>query len=935
MKFLTSLFFKKPNIRDNLFYFLIAGLMTISNNLAAKPILWDNITNEVKSELTSKFPSLSTSSPSLEELDRALRYLMEKEIYESLQFTESDNYLHLEYLYLKTIQHINYTGLSSFDARELNSLMQLEQGQRFDSRILVDIREKIKTYYSDQGYLNTRIDVSVTEYPEKIVDINIQIQEGDPLKLNSIVIVGDNKELIARLNRVLKKYLNKVYNPQLISAIPKEFQDYFKSNSYIRAVVTTPEIHMNEAKSHIDLTYHLERTEQYSIVFEGNDIIPTPRLISAIDFNILYSTSPNIVTELSNKLKEFYWKKGYARVNIKGEEKVIETNVKSTLVFRVSEGVPVKIEKMEIQGQYSQDENFYINFLKNHSGETIQNGYFHRNNLEDGVKNLIIDLQNSGYLKAKLISTRYLYNNKKDRITITVNIDEGPLTRIQSIQFRGLKNISSSEIQSILDIKINDPLRLSILEQNLMQIQNYAREKGFLEFRILNEKDNLVKYNDDYTQAYLDFIIEEGPLIKVNTIIVDGNSLTKEYVFRKEIDFKEGDILTPSKIEESTRRLQKLGIFNSVEIKTLEQRTQVSDRTVVIKVSERMPGLFNIGAGVTNEKKLTVRGFAGIAYRNIEGTARGVSTRAEINYNVAELKFPEFKLTTGYLEPYLFDSRTKGRINFTRAKEVVNYEELKASDSYQMDFLLEHSLTSHILLMYDVWNISYLRDFKIDTNEELLLLNLASTGPAIEIDYRDHPLNPTQGSITRMQIEYSNPFLGNTRSIEYLKSTASFTHYMPFSPPNPVVWANSFRVGDLLNLSGKDGVPYDKKGFFLGGLSTIRGYEGTRERFPNNSDLLIAPDENYLLKKRSQYYLFKSEVRFPLWGSVGGALFYDGGSVTIDDIKFKDSYRDSAGIGFRYNTPVGPLKIDLAWKLDTNKDRGEDPYAYHISFGTF
>ncbi len=909
--------------------------LNFASSLIAKPIQWNSLAADQKKELITKFPSLGTNSPTLEELDKALRSLMEKDIYSSLGFVNEEGFIKLEFQFLKTIQHINYTGLSSFDARDLNPILQLEVGQRFDARMLVEIREKIKSYYNEQGYLNTRVDVSVADYPDNLVDLNIQIQEETPLKVGTIFIAGDNNDLITRLNRLLKRHLDKIYNPQLVTQIPKDIQDYFRTNSYIRATVSGPEVHMNPNKSVVDLTYHIERTEQYSINFQGNYIIPSPRLLSAIDFNTLSSTSPNIVAELSTKLKEFYWKKGHARVDIKGEEKITQINAKSSLFFTINEGSPVKIESIDIQGSFSQPVKFYKSYLETHSGETVSSDLFHRNNFEDGIKNLIIELQNSGYLKAKLISTRYLYNKNKDRISISVNLDEGPLTRIRSMEFHGLKNLTVDELTKPLNLKTGEALKLTELEQGIMRIQSYAKDKGYLEFRILNEKENLVKYNEDNTFATLNFIVEEGPIIKVNNIIIDGNSLTKEYVFRKEIDFKEGEILTPYKIEESTRRLQKLGLFNSVEIKTLEQRTQVSERTVVIKVSERPPGLFNIGAGVTNERKLTVRGFAGVAYRNIEGTARGISTRAELNYNVAELKFPELKVTAGYLEPYIFDSRTKGRMNFTRAIQVENYEKRTASDTYQLDFLLENSLTSHILFTYDLWNISHVRDFEINSNNQILLINLASTGPALEIDYRDHPLNPTQGTLTRLQMEYSNPFLGNSRDFSFLKSTGSFTHYLPLSPPAPVVWANSLRVGDLQKLSGTEGIPYDKKGFFLGGLSTIRGYEGTKERFPNNTDLLISPDETYQLKDRNQFFLIKSEVRFPLWGSVGGAVFYDGGLITVDKIKFDDPYRDAAGIGIHYNTPVGPLKLDLAWKLDTNKKRDEEPWAFHISFGTF
>ncbi len=916
-----------------LLFTLCSGVSLVS---FGKPLQFGNLSPELYAEASEAFPNLLTQNPAPSELDQLLRWLMNKGIFENLQIVEINGALQLQFRYLKNIKQINYTGLNTFDARELNQWIPIETGQKFDARILNEIKEKIINYYSEQAYLNTKVEVSYVDSSENTVDLNIQIQEGEPLKVNSIFLDCKNSELNQKLNQILKKNIGKVYNPQLMASIPKQIQDYLRFNNYIRTSIQGPESHTNANKTSVDLTYRLERTEQYSIVFEGNDAFPTPRLLSVVEINSISSASPNVHAELTNKIKEFYWKKGYARAEVKGEEKIAINDVKSTLLFQINEGRPIKIEAIELQGSFSQTNKYYQKFLKNHSGDTISSGYFHRNDFEIGLKNLIIELQNSGYLKAKLISSRYVYNKNKDKITIVVNLDEGPLTKINAITYRGLKNISEEELNQTLKISKGEALRLVHLEEGLQNIKSHAQQKGYLEFRILNEKDNLVQYSADNTLATIDLLIEEGPQIKVGSLLIDGNTLTKEYVIHKEIDFQVGDILTPGKIEESTRRLQKLGLFNSVEIRTLEQRTQISDRTVIIKISERMPGLFNFGAGVTNERQLTLRGFTGIAYRNIQGTARGISTRAELNYNVADIKFPELKITAGYLEPYLLDSRTKGRVNFTRATQIMNYDDRTASDTYQLDFLLEQNLTSHILLSYDLWNISHVRDFEIDSNREKLLIDLASTGPAIEIDYRDHPFNPTQGTFTRMQIEYSNPLLGNSGSIEFLRTTASFTHYLPLRSSNPIVWANSVRAGDLLNLSKSEGVPYDKKGFLLGGLSTIRGYEaGTRERFPNNADLMIPNSETYRLKSRSQFYLVKSELRFPIWGAIGGALFYDGGLVQVDDIKFKDPYRDSAGIGLRYSTPVGPLNIEVAKKLDYNKERGESEYLYHISFGTF
>jgi len=115
----------------------------------------------------------------------------------------------------------------------------------------------------------------------------------------------------------------------------------------------------------------------------------------------------------------------------------------------------------------------------------------------------------------------------------------------------------------------------------------------------------------------------EGPQVRISTFVLDGNSFTKDYVLLKEIDLQPGDTVTPSKVDEAVAKLQRTGHFNTVEVKTLEEKTSVANRTLVIKVTERDPGVFTLGAGATSDLGLTLRGYTGIAYNNIRGTGRG------------------------------------------------------------------------------------------------------------------------------------------------------------------------------------------------------------------------------------------------------------------------------------------------------------------------
>jgi outer membrane protein assembly factor BamA len=224
-------------------------------------------------------------------------------------------------------------------------------------------------------------------------------------------------------------------------------------------------------------------------------------------------------------------------------------------------------------------------------------------------------------------------------------------------------------------------------------------------------------------------------------------------------------------------------------------------------------------------------------------------------------------------------------------------------------------------------------------------LQIATLGPTLDIDYSDNRFLPTRGSLTRFILDYSNPKLGSSNGVEFFRAEASHTIYTRLGSPQ-FVWANSLRAGYLRNLSDEpgSGVP-TSYAFLLGGIYTVRGFDSVsdNERIPkdqideNNRPFVVGTGNKKLIDSNSQYYLIRSEVRFPIYDVHGGVVFYDGAGVRISGYDFERPYRDAIGFGYRYNTPVGPLAADLAFKInpDEDKNRREKIFRFHLSIGTF
>ncbi|MEK7357119.1 MAG: BamA/TamA family outer membrane protein, partial [Bdellovibrionota bacterium] len=404
---------------------------------------------------------------------------------------------------------------------------------------------------------------------------------------------------------------------------------------------------------------------------------------------------------------------------------------------------------------------------------------------------------------------------------------------------------------------------------------------------------------------------------------------------------------------------QTLGIFSRVDIRMPDAGTTLSERTIQVEVDEKDPGEVRVGLGVNNELLLTFRGYLSVSYANLNGTGRGLHLRLDPKFSTEpSISYLENRTTLSYLEPYVFNVRNRGRVNLVRDQRFSGYTANRDAiilEENSIGFLLEKDLSRTTKVTYTAYSFANQLQFNRRTKDTIKTQNIAKTGPLIEYDIRDNPGSATKGIYAFLNAEYSDPAIGSsqdiTQTIHFMKTNASFSFYQQMFGKRDLVWANSLRGGYLANLSNasNSGVP-SQESFFLGGRAPIRGFAAhDLERIPNPIDLGVPTLSDFRMTSDSHYYLVKSEVRFPIYrnfalGPLGGVLFYDGGAVILSQLELPDPYRDAAGIGLRVDTPVGPLSLELGFKLDrrllqvgTNgaSDIRESEWAFHFSIGTF
>lgn len=925
------------------FLTLLTSLLISYSSLAAEGRYSINLQDwpvDITNRIISIAPEVKDKNHTLSSLNTILKKLDGNLNFNSLKFARtaaSSTEVILIGEISPTIQKISFSGLSGMTEADALNVMGLNVTNILDEQNLQSGTEKLVQYYREQGYRFAQVSAEIVHDTTIIKSVVFTVDRKQQTRLSDITVSGlDNTVVQKQIEKSLRRnFWRSTVNQDTLNKISIRFRGLLSTNGYYQTQIPSPQILFAADELTARLNYKLEPAPRFHIEVVNTVAYEHTYLEDDIlKLNTFTAKDSNMVPDLIEDLKAFYISEGYPHIEVSSTQNT-EDRIQY-IYLAVQEGPLTKIADFSITGQYSRDEAFYKKKFYELSSAKVQSKIYLKEDIELAAKNLLIYLQNDGYVNAKL-SRIYVSTQKENpqNGVVLLQLDEGPQVKIESIQYSGVSAAYEAEVQAILGVQAGQNLSLIQLENNLIKLKEFYQKKGHIEYELLNEGPQLISYSENNTEAKLNFQINEGPLVQIQSILVEGNTRTKDRLIMIELDFKVGDTLTPQNIDESVARLQRTGHFNSVEITTLEKDTSVAQRTVLIKVSERDPGVRLLGFGVTDENRGTLHGYAGIAYRNFFGWGVGLSARAELNYNFALLKYLEQKYIFGFVWPYLFETRARFRTSATRSNTIADVTINKVTEAHIATFALEQDFTSNVTGIFS-YNVSTYKDHGI-TNEDEVRYNyrseslvIGSVGPTIDLDYRDNLFNPTKGSFSRLAAEYSTEFLGNNNVDDFYRIIGQTTHYFPLTDSG-VVFAQSLRGGYIQNIDTKgEGVPFDKRGFLLGGRTTIRGFESS-EFFPSNQEIGVS----YRLQTSSSYELVKSEIRFPLSHKydVAGAVFYDGGQVRIEGVNLTNKWRDAVGVAFRYNTPIGPLNLEYGHKL--NKKPGESDGAFYLSVGVF
>ena len=525
-----------------------------------------------------------------------------------------------------------------------------------------------------------------------------------------------------------------------------------------------------------------------------------------------------------------------------------------------------------------------------------------RRRAQDDRARLLEVLRSEGYYGGQV---EVAMDNSVRPIRVTFRIELGPIYRLGAVSIEVEPQEPELRVPSPQEIglKPGEPAAARTILDAEQALLNRVRAQGF----ILAEtglRRAVVDHDTDLMDVTLR--IQPGPLSRFGPVSFDGLSTVEQDFVANRLDWKQGELITPARLEEARTSLRETGLFTNVQIDIADEPDAEGQLPVTVDLTERKHR--SIGLGVRYRTDEGPGGSISWEHRNMFGRGEQVSVEADGSFIgaflIASFRKPDF-----------------GRRNQSLLSDFrLAYDDTDAfeSTSARARLGLERQLGDGMTAALGVSFLAQeVRDKAQDDNSETF--GLLSLPARFEWDRSDNRLDPSSGGRLRVENEPFVDVIGN--GLLFNKSRVDYAHYLEVVQDPQIVLAGRTALGAMVGES-RDAIPANLR-FYAGGGGSVRGFGYQLAGQLNDDDDPIGG--------RSLLEL-SGEVRVRITESIGAVAFVDAGTVYSSSAPdFSETLRVGAGPGLRYFSPIGPLRLDVGFPL--NPRDSDDTWQLYISIG--
>jgi outer membrane protein assembly factor BamA len=866
---------------------------------------------------------------------------------------------------LHNVQRVEFQGAPSLSLSEdvLRDAVSGRFGASPSPGRAQEIARFLEQLYHDRGFLTAVVVANATERhdPDRTL-LQFNVTAGSRAIIGSVEVDGSPAEGRDAFLKRIHASPGTGYEPlQITDDLSKYVQQLRRKSRYLATGSYTARP-SNDLHT-VDLAVSLLIGPTVTIAFEG-DPIPKEKQSELVPIAREASVDEDLIEDAIQRIRTFLNQQGHWKADATALRQEGDGTLR--VVFTVHRGAQYRVTErgIEVRGNRAiATEQFRSALVKLQANEI-----FVEANLSAAVSAIAGQYQRLGYAQAKVSAgVDELTDGSPTplaRVQPVITIAEGPLTLVGDISFEGNTSIATDQLRAAVvstrDAPYFEPRVVADREAVLLEYLN----RGFASANVVVTPAP----NAERTRADLRFRVIEGQQTFVDHILIIGNTRTDERVIKQELLLQEGKPLGLEDLIESQRRLGALGLFRRIRVEELSHGSAATD--VLVTVEEAAATTFSYGGGIEATKALiqgaggqaeeriefAPRGFFDVGRRNLGGKNRSVDLFTRVSLrpsdpepgttNTTPFGFLEYRVVGTFTQPRAIGGNADlsltlaaeqgRRSSFNFARKGVNAEVARR---------LRPGVRA-----YGRYSFGTTRTFdeRLSLEDQARIdrlfpqVRLSGFSGGMSRDTRDDVLDPERGTFVSAEGTIAARALGG--QVGFLKSYAQGLWFRRLPARKRIVFASRIALGladgfprevTSTDLEGQpvtvtvEDLPASER-FFAGGDTTIRGFALDTVGAPNT----ISPSG--FPRGGNGLLLVNGELRVPVWGDVGAAMFIDGGNV-FDRVTEMDlsELRGSVGFGVRYKSPIGPIRFDIGFKLDRHEIGGtlEGRRAFHFSIG--
>lgn len=816
-----------------------------------------------------------------DEITQGIKRVFLKDIFDDIIVDYENQTIKISVKEKSVINKIEIKGNQYFPESFFKKLLSFKKGERLKELELKKTQQKIKEELKKRGFLNSNVQITKV-INDGYVDIVINITEEKPLRIKSIKWEGSFDDYIKSF---LLLNTGDPFDNVLIEDFIKKTKKYFEKQELIGFEISY--VFKDE-----ELILKIIQGKRLEIDLKGADSLTKKELKSIVMAHFQGSINENIIKDSINSLITFYRANGFLDVKI--APLIEESEEECKIIYFINEGKRRFIEKLEIQTGYSQEE--LKNILVNKEGSP-----FNPEELNNDRVRIEEYLKKKGYYFAKVFPPQI---KEDDRINILFKVQEGKQIKIKKIEIDDsfLKSEALEVVKTYKDFPFSELVFLEIKRK----IREIYIKNGYSDAQC--EGDYEIKENE----AYIYIKITAGNKKYFGKSIILGNKKTKTNFIYQRLLQKDEKPYNPYTIEEERQVLYRTGLFSRIDI-----QPQIKDSSIdlVYNLEEAPAGAIEFGFGYGEYEG--AKAFVDLFYINLFGMNKQIFSRVE-------LSSIETRSYIAYIDPWMWKNLTfKSSLLFER-KDVKNIDtkdiiyklrrygvsagfEKNFFESFKTELLYEATYSKTWDVMPEV----------VISGEDIGKIFISGVKASLIYDSRDNPFDPKKGWLAGVTSKLSNEFLGS--DINFIKSSAYINKYSELT--EGIILATSLRAGWAWLYGETENLPISER-YFLGGRDTVRGYAQNtlgpkKDNQPTGGNVFLMGNIELRTYIGKNFFLVNFLDFGDLWSRVR--------DVNPSNLKY------TTGIGLRYKSPVGPLRIDYGYKL--NRQVGESRGEIHFSIG--